>query len=453
MSKHDDDFEFEALLSVNQEEEEQEADEKAEGIALTDEQLADIQTIESTGLELGGNDGKYLNFHEAGKNLKVFQRKRYFVSFDSLREVAEAIANFEECDAYTGVVKDDGSYVEYLLQAPSPYLQVGSIFGRREWGYDRSECGHEFDQSMIQARSRDYPPGFHLTSPSGDTCVEISRISMIAGFMVSNGRHRRLSPPEYTLKVMVSSLAGRAAKVNAAQAVADSLLFEFDVKHDLPINLIPRSNVPALSRRRRASRGMGVSFPSTAIPREVAALFAFAAEASDNPPFAFLSYYQVLEYYMPLTSRRDALKRIRRELRDFSFDISNDAHVLRVLNSAERVKGVSEEDALKILSRDCVREDKLKEFFKSDDFAHHFSRKGPIMGVPVVNLNATNESVPVQAARRVYALRNRIVHAKDDPKYAETPQLLPRSGEANSLGPDVMLARFLALETIADTQD
>lgn len=119
----------------------------------------------------------------------------------------------------------------------------------------------------------------------------------------------------------------------------------------------------------------------------------------------------------------------------------------------ERAKVVSEEEALKILVRDCVREDKLEAFFQSESAQGHFVRNGPIQGVPAINLKATNETVAVQAAKRVYALRNRIVHAKDDPRYAETPQLLPRSNEADALGEDIRLARFLALETIVDTQD
>ncbi|PIM74257.1 hypothetical protein CTU88_00525 [Streptomyces sp. JV178] len=257
---------------------------------------------------------------------------------------------------------------------------------------------------------------------------------------------------DYTLKVMVSSPKDIESRLSVAQRVADSLLFEFDAKYDLALNLLPWDKARVSGKRARI-RKPRVSFPSTSVPREVAALFAFAAEAKENPPFAFLSYYQVLEYYVPLTSRRDALKRIRREIRDFSFDIANDSSVLKVLNSVERTKGLSEEEALKILVRDCVREDKLKQFFESDAFGEHFSKKGPISGVPAVNLKATNESIPVQTAKRVYALRNRIVHAKDDPKYAETPQLLPRSAEANALEPDISLVRFLALETVADTQD
>lgn len=446
VSKHDDDFEFDALLSTMPEEEESEAEGE-----LTEEQKADIQKIESSGLKFVRAEQNYLRFREEGKSQTFVNRRRFFVTTENLQVVADHISRFQECETYSGVVSADGSQVEYLLQMPATYIRVGRVVERHQWDYSRATCGHEFVPHLVRSGSREHSSGFHLTSPSGDVCIELSRMTPIASFMVSNGRY--MKGDDYTLKVMVSSPAGREAKLNVAQAVADSLLFELDVKFGLPISLVPRERVPVQGRPRRLLRQKHLSFPSTSIPREVAALFAFAAEASDNPPFAFLSYYQVLEYYMPLTSRRDALKRIRREMRDFSFDISNDASVLRVLNAAERAKGLSEEDALKILVRDCVREDKLKEFFGSDDFADHFSRKGPIIGVPAVNLNATNESVQVQAAKRVYALRNRIVHAKDDPKYAETPQLLPRSAEANSLSPDVMLARFLALETIADTQD
>ncbi|MFE2239295.1 hypothetical protein ACFXCU_07365 [Streptomyces virginiae] len=449
MSKNDDDFEFEALLSFNQEEEA--TDKEA---PLTQEQEASIAKIEAAGFKFNQRDGNYLRFREVGEPGSTPHRQRFITTIDKLDTVANDVRSFRNREDYRGVARDDGSYVEFLLQMPISYLRVGSYIERREWEFAESNCGHQFAATpelptSLGVRSS----GFHLTSPSGDVCMEVSAISAIADFMAANTRFYRSSSLDYTLKVLISSPSSFEASMNSAQAAADSLLFEFDVKHDLPISLLPREQVRTQGRPRRSSRKTAISFPSTHISREVAALFAFAAEASDNPPFAFFSYYQVLEYYMPLTSRRDALRRIRREMRDFSFDIANDGSVLRVLHAAERAKGLSEEDALKVLVSDCVREDKLKDFFQTAETGQHFSRNGPILGVPAVNLKATNESLAVQTAKRVYALRNRIVHAKDDPKYAETPQLLPRSTEANSLGPDVLLARFLALETIADTQD
>ncbi|MFJ4843894.1 hypothetical protein [Streptomyces sp. NPDC088733] len=445
-----DDFELEALLSINEEE--------AEGRkepALEPEEELSVKKIEATGLRLARNERDFLRFEDRERPDRRTSRRSYFVERGSLDKVASEVSNYQESETYRGIVKADGSYIEYLLTNPGSFLPFGRLFERLKWNHARVDCGHEFTPNIIRTRQREVRPGFHVTSPTGDACIEISNISTIAAFKLSKGgRFARIDMVDYTLKVLLSAAPGVEAGTGTAQRIADSLLFELDAKHGLALSLIPweRGRVPGVARLDVATENT-VSFPATSIPREVAALFGFAAEASDNPPFAFLSYYQVLEYYMPLTSKREALRRIRREMRDFAFDVANDASVLRILNAVERSKGLSEEDALKILVRDCAREDKLKEFFESEKTEKHFSSKGPIVGVPSVNLKATNETLATQAAKRVYALRNRIVHAKDDPKYAETPQLLPRSGEAYALVPDVLLARFLALETIADTQD
>ncbi|WP_328769851.1 hypothetical protein [Streptomyces sp. NBC_00286] len=449
MSKNDDDFEFEALLSINEEEEEAQ---KGDASPAPEEE-AEVKKIEAAGFALSQFGGDRFRFEETRRPLNSAQRRRYIVTRENLSDVSSVISDYRDCDGYKGVFQNGGSYVEYLLQVSGSILPAGRLIERLEWDYQRAECDHEFNPWAIRTERRQYSPGFHLTDPSGEVCVELSEISPIAAFRLSNGRHMRSDLVDYTLKVMVSSAKNAETKLDIAQHVADGLLFELDARRDLGINLVPWERARVTSRGSRYRGKSSISFPATSVPREVAALFSFATEAADNPPFSFLSYYQILEYYMPLTSKRDALRRVRREMRDFSFDISNDASVLRVLNVVERTKGLSEEEALKILVRDCVREDKLRELFQLDAFGEYFSQKGPIVGVPPVSLKATNETVAIQAAKRVYALRNRIVHAKDDPKYAETPQLLPRSGEANSLGPDIALARFLALETIADTQD
>ncbi|WP_328758239.1 hypothetical protein [Streptomyces sp. NBC_00271] len=445
MSKHDDDFEFETLLSIHAEE----AKAEKSGAPLTPEEIDSVKKIENLGYSLAASKYDYLKFRDSDVDRRLAQRRTYLVTRDMLKEVADTLSSYQDVSAHRAIVKNDGSYVEYALDSPS-FLPFGHFVERVEWEYRQAECGHKFRPCTIRTGEEEYSPGFHLTAPSGGVCLELSEISPVAIFKISNGGFVGSDIVDYTLKVMVSSPKDIVSGLSLAQQAADSLLFELDAKHGVNFHLLPwdRARVSAT----RVPRRPHVAFPSTSVPREVAALFAFAAEAKDNPLFAFLSYYQVLEYYMPLTSRRDALRRIRREVRDFSFDISDDASVLRVLNAVERTKGLSEEDTLKILVRDCVREDMLTQFFQTPRYGVHFSRNGPIAGAPAVNLKATNETIAVQTAKRVYALRNRIVHAKDDPKYAETPQLLPRSVEANALKPDIALARFLALETVSDAQ-
>ncbi|MFE1944603.1 hypothetical protein [Streptomyces massasporeus] len=450
MSKNDDDFEFEALLSL-----EREGDEESEEVdtPLTEEQNSAIQKIESMGFQPRGQHKGTYEFSDrrekGGNNTRRFYVPGRSVRLDLLSQVAADLAKYSVHEEYSGVISQDGALVEYRVELPG-VVPSRSIIQRRTWDFPALSCSHDFYPVVVETRDGTRNAGFHLTSPKGDVCVELSPISPVAGFLIGRGAPKT----DYTLKILLSSPGTFDGNSKRAQEVADSALFELNVKHDFPLNLVPRERVRfTVDRLRRGARSSAIRFPGTAVPREVSALFSFAAEAADNPPFMFLSYYQVLEYYLPLTSRRDAFKRIRREIRDFSFDLASDASVLRILNTIERVKGANEEDQMKVLVSECVREDKLLEFFKAPDAMHHFSKKGPIAGVPIVNANAPNERISVQAAKRVYALRNRIVHAKDDPKYAETPQLLPRSSEAGSLGLDILLVRFLALETIIDTQN
>ncbi|MER7236071.1 hypothetical protein ABT348_34645 [Streptomyces olivaceus] len=459
MAKYEEDFELDALLEANQvEAEDVAAETEVVGTQPSAEQQAAIEKIESAGYKrsegYGGAAARRGFLFTRTEERKGVNRGFFAVERDSLKLVAESLGEYGESDSNMGVFKLDGSYSEYAIQAAGRILSASHQISRIDWDYATPlTCRHEFDPDVTSARGRKLFPGFHVTSPNGDTCVELSQTSPIAGFFVSGGRILRPDVLDYTLKVYTSIPAPTGERLERIRRVADGTLFELNVKSNLALSLKPRDRV-SLPRVMRSFKPVkSVSFPATEIPREVAALFSFAAEARDNPPFSFLSYYQILEYYMPLASKRDALKRIRREIRDLSFDVASDVSILRVLNAAERVKGLGEEDALKILVRDCVREDTLDAFFDTEGAREHFSRKGPISGVPAVNPAATNEALAVQVAKRIYALRNRIVHAKDDPRYAERPQLLPRSGEANSLELDVMLSRFVALETIADLQN
>ncbi|GAA4063916.1 hypothetical protein GCM10022214_16990 [Actinomadura miaoliensis] len=116
----------------------------------------------------------------------------------------------------------------------------------------------------------------------------------------------------------------------------------------------------------------------------------------------------------------------------------------------ERSHGASEGDQLRTLIGDSVPDAKLQEFFKLDH-GGHFGRQGPIAGVPAINLKS-GEAIGSQVAKRVYMLRNRIVHAKDDVRFAESKILLPLSDEAMKLLPDIELLRLLAIEVIVSNR-
>ena len=144
------------------------------------------------------------------------------------------------------------------------------------------------------------------------------------------------------------------------------------------------------------------------------------------------------------------MKRIRRELRDPNFDEDSDDCILRIVSATERSVNIPEASQLRTLVSEFVRRDRLEEFFQQE-WGDYFTRRGPIQGVETINLNGS-ANLSDQAADRIYQIRNRIVHAKDDPRYQAARVLLPQSQEAQALGPDIELVRLLATEAILGTQ-
>ncbi|WP_330348726.1 hypothetical protein [Streptomyces sp. NBC_00582] len=382
-----------------------------------------------------------------------------FVPVASLSIVADDLVNGAvEHSEYAGFLLPGRGYAEFTVR-PSRSMPLRRYIERLKWVSDDAECSHAFIPSEpTRPNGREAESsriGFHVHSPKERACVELSRATATATFLTDPWPFVTAYPENslrmYTLKVFVEpSLDGESVSRQATDIAARSI-FELDIRNGIHFVLEPRERLRVSFEASPGSNSPKIRFPRLKTPREVAALFSFAAEASDNPPFIFLSYYQVLEYFLPMAHKRDAVKALRIALKDPYFDEGEDSSVLTLLNSIERLKQASEEEQLKVLVRDFVREEKLKEFFDDVD-VKHFANKGPIAGIPEISLHPKSEPLSVQVAKRIYALRNRIVHAKDDPKYASIPVLLPRSVEANNLQPDVALARVLATEALIHGQ-
>nr|WP_143657498.1 hypothetical protein [Streptomyces sp. alain-838] len=119
------------------------------------------------------------------------------------------------------------------------------------------------------------------------------------------------------------------------------------------------------------------------------------------------------------------------------------SRVLMLASQAGKGFG-SERDQLKATVKGCVTEEHLKEFLESDaDFGEHFQGKA-LRSVARIDLKDRKNDLLNQVANRVYDVRCRIVHTKEDGGEMAAEILLPFSKEADSLGPDVELVKFLA---------
>ncbi|MFJ3188559.1 hypothetical protein [Streptomyces halstedii] len=431
---------------------------------LEEYQKASVLAIEAKGFELKGERSGAAIFADKGAAGRRPRDTLRAIGWSKISEVADDFINgVVQHEEYAGVVNGGKGVAEYYVRV---HRSLGTIqlrsLERLDWDSVERTCEHDFTPnspisavSTSKASGEGKTVGFHVNSRKEKICVELSLASQTAEFLTSSwsfmtdhliGRGVR----DYSLKVFFDRGVDAAKVAETSLDIVSRIIFELDIRNGISLILSPRERVrfsfDAPSETPR------IRFPKVKLPREVAALFSFASETLDNPPYVFLSYYQVLENFLPLAHRRDALKVLQRELRDPFFDENKDSTLIKLLNSIDRTKQVSEEDQLKLLLRDFVRPDKLIEFFGSTEMKH-FESKGPIVGVPEISMHPKSDPLSTQVAKRVYALRNRIVHAKDDPKYGSIPVLLPRSAEAGSLKPDVALARLLATEVLINGQD
>ncbi|SFK30712.1 hypothetical protein SAMN05216275_1225 [Streptosporangium canum] len=306
-----------------------------------------------------------------------------------------------------------------------------------------------FSSEFKSVQSRYEDARIHLYDRRGDICIELSNHTPLFLALTLKWRNR----VKLTLKVYLNGPAEPEDIEAECERVLHSFLYELNTRNGLVFAIRRRESDQ--DARRQKSRQLKLQeearFPSITLQSEVATLFNLASLTPGNYPLAFLYYYQALEYFMSKTVRRTAIRDVRRILLDHRFNERDDEEISKLIGVVERVTNTSEGNQFRVLISECVREDEVVAFLKKP-WNNHFANKGPIEAVPAIHLNNKTSTVLEQVADRVYKIRNRIVHAKDDPRFGDARVLLPQSGEAESLGPDVELVRLLAMEVILANQ-
>lgn len=253
-----------------------------------------------------------------------------------------------------------------------------------------------------------------------------------------------------TLRLVDVDVTRHDEALQLLNRVSNALFFETDLRFDVPLKLVTARDRARRLRRRFSDRGeaagASVRAPRAAYAEKPLSLYWYGRASAGLPLLEFLAFYQVLEYYFPSYGRRDILDKLRYELRDPRFEIEDDAHLSRVLLIASQAgRGMgSERDQLKATLKGCMSEGHIRDFLESDaSFADHFEGK-VLKGVTRIDLKDRRNDLMNQVANRVYDIRCRIVHTKEDGGEAAAEILLPFSREADSLAPDVELVKFIA---------
>jgi hypothetical protein len=237
--------------------------------------------------------------------------------------------------------------------------------------------------------------------------------------------------------------------------VSDAILFDLDTCYGLPWQLErddTRSYGPSWRRKSTPPPVEDAPrFPVNEYASEPMSLYWYARSAGSMPLLEYLAYYQVLEYYFPQYMHQETLGRLRKELRSPRFRLDSDVDLSRLVRIAIRPgRHVgSERDQLRATVQGVVSEEGLREYFAAiPEREEYFSGRQSLKDLPAIQLRDRKNDLHSQVSNRIYDLRCRIVHSKEDGGGESVDLLLPFSREVATIWPDIELLRFLAREAL-----
>lgn len=257
---------------------------------------------------------------------------------------------------------------------------------------------------------------------------------------------------EITLKISGTSEKEYNLALRILCDIGSALSFELDVRNDIQVALARprRYEVPS---RRKVISDLPMRFPEATYPEEPLELFQYGRAASSLPLLQFLAYYQVVEYFFPIYSRQAVASRLRIALKQPRFDVNDDIALSRVLSAIlpEGKNFINEREQLRHTLHACLEPQTIRDLIEaSEEYLRHFTAKNQsIKGVERMILHDRQPDLRDQAADRIYAIRCRVVHAKQDGRDAAVDLLLPSSPETSYMLPEIDLMCTVAQQVLA----
>ncbi|WP_405567066.1 hypothetical protein OG418_19100 [Streptomyces phaeochromogenes] len=176
--------------------------------------------------------------------------------------------------------------------------------------------------------------------------------------------------------------------------------------------------------------------------------------AAEIPLLEYLSYYHVVEHFFQKVFNDDLVEQVRKGITDPSFSARRARDIQGIIKTVDKATrqareegGFNEQRALQLVLERFVSVTRLVADLDSYDgglVGYYASNDVPFAGAGKVTLRLPNEDDARGAlARRIYRVRNALVHAKegDLPKYAP----FAHDGE---LAREIPLMRFVAEQVI-----
>lgn len=230
--------------------------------------------------------------------------------------------------------------------------------------------------------------------------------------------------------------------------LSTSFFVDLDIGYGLTANLARSYDpdlVPPDDYDNERPRGALPRFPTARHDRDAASLYLYGRQLTLVPLLEYLVYYQVIEYHMPTYARLATIGRLRNLLKDPGFDYSSDLALGRLLDAVAPTGRtvMSERAQVAAAITACVDDAMITTFLEDRPAATKaLSDKRRIPGVRLINARDRQTPLTVQVAERIYDLRCRIVHSKENDELVSP--IRPFGPESRLMRRDLSLVRFIA---------
>jgi len=240
------------------------------------------------------------------------------------------------------------------------------------------------------------------------------------------------------------------------EKIGNSLLFKLDITNNIGYKLAEDRDIRrSYLRRKNQEHDLDKAFPTYEYDSEPMSLYWYAKSAMDMPLLQFLALYQILEFYFPIFSQKDAHHQVKNIIKDPRFNPNKDSDITRILGTITQNKSGlgfgSELEQLKSTIQNCISNEELREIIDTDKEMEDFfkdkdSKKLASKGLSIENVQT---DLTTQCAERIYEIRCRVVHTKASDKNYEI--LLPSSPELKNLIYDITLLETIAKKVLVAT--
>jgi len=370
--------------------------------------------------------------------------------------------HFKFLKGYEAIYSSKLGIIECEMQSDD-ILRLGSGFLLRKLYrlFKPKKNINKYQQVLIEPdETESEEEDYTIEFPSPNKKIKIylressTEFSFLCGCKRDSFMFRKKLRPFLTIRIEGLTFETHSQAKELLSNIGNSVFFQIDLLTNIPVHLSSDKDLQREIRLRRKAIEEDLKFvePKFQYDSESISLYWYARIATNTPLLQYLAFYQVLEFYFPQYSAKEARERIKNLLKDPTFDRNSDKNVTKILDivkSSAKGKAIGDERSqIRATILNCIDLSDLDDFFKEFEERKDFfddSKKGKSLVKQKISFNRNDHDIRIDIASRIYELRCRIVHTKEE---SDVEILLPFSPDLTLIKYDIDLVEFVARKVL-----